>query len=244
MSKDSKFPPRSNDLQTASVVKDDWVPEDPRPKIRALFDVKCSRRDGNLACLSGRRLTEGTRIHVTYYGGTVTPRALVGLKGAAVLSGSDSVVVRTDGVLGFETRLTIGTPRITSPGSSVPAAEHFKRDEAYPENAFVFNMLVSGVVVGTVDDPLRGHVAMGTESQAVGQVWRGAGKQRVALPTLIEASTGPIPRAAQPLLQQLADNFKKIGGEDLAHQCLSVGTVEFQNGAVEVLQLTVYSVTP
>ena len=213
----SKPPPRSD-------------PSPPGPRDPTCFQWDpCFKIEGRAECSAGQRVLGGTRVHVTYKVGTVTPlsQSIVPRLNGKVLSGADWLTIRDDGVVAFDARLTLGKDAddvVIDVG--LPAEKRFEEGEASPEDDFLLNAVVSGVA----------------DSKLADGGWRPSftGRLHVALPVVFEASGQPVPWAG-PRFRQLAASLAKNYGVLVRRQCLAIGTMDFTNGETVAVHLKVYA---
>jgi hypothetical protein len=197
------------------------------------FAIECKR--GSLVCHPGRRVPGGTRLHVVFEGGTVTPlpgSAVDGLSGE-VLSGADWLLVRDDGVAIFDGRLTLGkSARDVVTNVDLPADKEFEEGRLSTE-AFLVNAVVSG----------RAELALPRENGRVNyRDWlRFTGVIPVAVPISFEA--GQAANWAKPRFRQLGDNFKKYEIL-LQRQCLALGEIAVAEGQIVAVRYDVWALRP
>jgi len=189
------------------------------------WSIEC--RGADLTCPAGHRVPGGTRLQLTYSGGTVVPlpgNGVHGLEGE-VLSGADWILVRDDGVAVFDARLTLGrSSDDVVIDADDPAIYRFRRGKPSADDDFLVNAIISGVA------DLKPFDAGFT------------GTRPVALPVVFEAS-GKSVSWAKPRFRQLAKNFEKYRAV-VESQCLTAGSVTFDQGRVVAVRFDVYALTP
>jgi hypothetical protein len=192
---------------------------------KACFTIECAGDD--LDCLPGNALPEGTRLRVAFRNGKVRP-----VRGAdrkvkgRVISGGDWLMLRKDGLVAFDARITLGASiRDVAPEAGAIAAHQEEEGIEAAEDDFLFNVVVTGVAPST---SRGGPPPDGTLS--------------VVLPAVFEASHKKEPWVAPRLLRIAESNDNYSWFTDC--QCLAVGKITFEGGRVVAASYTIYALTP
>ncbi len=194
-------------------------------ELKPCFQIACGEAD--VGCLPGNALPEGTRLRVSFKGGSVRPvggaeRDVAG----RVLSGGDWIMLREDGLVAFDARITLAAS-IRDVALSVGAvAEHEEeKGKKAPKDDFLFNILISGVAPG------------GGRGEAPAD-----GTLPFVLPAIFEASRKKEPWATARLLRIAESNENYAWFTD--RQCLAVGDVAFRGGRVVGAHYNVFALIP
>jgi hypothetical protein len=220
------------------------------------FEINCQSPD--IDCPPGKRLPIGTRLHLMYKAGSVTERSLEKFTGR-VLGGMDWLLVRDDGVVVFDGRITVGrSAQDVTINVDIPADEAYKegRDLLKNSRKTSTSRANGGHSVAAVE---RGRDAldpreMGFLANVIisGQAhlpddYRGpasqfSGKLSVALPVLIEAATR-VENWSTPRFRELGRSFEPFSVL-LRNQCVASGAFTFKAGRVVDVHLEVSALQP
>lgn len=196
-----------------------------------VFSILCQGSD--LECGLPLRVPGGRRLHLSYAGGRVLAKEggpLPKLNGR-VLSGCDWLLLREDGVLVFDGRLTLGSGHDLA---DIDFDGRASRAARIGDTLDVF--LVSASLSGMVDlDPARQR---GAALRLPPAGWEGLTTSvRVMLPMRFGGS-GPRVSWAKPRFRALAENFPTYGLL-VQNQFLAIGEVTFTAGLVSAVTLDV-----
>ena len=201
------------------------VPFDP------VFSILCQA--GDIECGLPLRVAGGRRLHLAYAGGRVVAKEngpLPKLNGR-VLSGSDWLLLREDGVLVFDGRMTLGSGRdLADVDFDIRASRAAQLGDSL--DAFLVNATLTGMVNL---DTARHHVGA-PRIQPPG--WDGLTcSVRVVLPIRFGAS-GTRVSWAKPRYRLFAENFATYGLL-VQNQFIAMGDITFSNGLVTGVSLEV-----
>jgi uncharacterized protein DUF3237 len=186
------------------------------------FSIRCRGRE--IECGLPVRVPGGKRLHVSYFGGQVRAAKQGPLPSfnGCVLSGTDWVLVRDDGVLVFDGRLTLGSDNDLS---DIDFDGRAARASRRGDNLDTF--LVSATLSGVVDlDSGRGRAQA---DSAPPPLWDAlSGVFPVALPMRFEGSTTRV-SWAKPRLRALAESFTRYSPL-VQNPFIAVGDVTIQTG--------------
>jgi hypothetical protein len=196
-----------------------------------VFSIRC--RGKEIECGLPVRVPGGRRLHVSYFGGQVTAvkRGPLPNFNGCVSSGTDWVLIREDGVLVFDGRLTLGSDNdLSDIDFDNRAARASRRGDNL--DTFLVNATLSGVV-----DLERAHRTAGDESGRQ-TAWDAMScRVPVALPIRFEGSTS---RAswAKPRFRALAESFSQFSAL-VRSQFVAVGDVTIHAGQIVAIELVV-----
>jgi hypothetical protein len=196
-----------------------------------VFSIRC--RGKEIECGLPVRVPGGRRLHVSYFGGQVIAAKHGPLPtfNGCVVSGTDWVLIREDGVLVFDGRLTLGSDNdLSDIDFDGRAARASRRGDNL--DTFLVNATLSGVV-----DLERGHGTAGDESGRQPAWDTMSSRVPVALPIRFEGSTA---RAswAKPRFRALAESFSQFSAL-VRSQFLAVGDVTIHAGQIVGVELVV-----
>jgi hypothetical protein len=195
-----------------------------------VFSLRCCGKD--MECGAPVRVPGGKRLHVTYFGGQVSAAKngpLPGFNGC-VSSGTDWVLIREDGVLVFDGRLTLGSDHDLS---DIDFDQRAARASSRGDNldTFLVSASLSGIVaIGC------GRGAGGAQSGPL--AWESLScRVPVALPMRFEGSMTRV-SWAKPRLRALAESFVQYSPL-VQNQFLAVGDITIQAGQLVQVELVV-----
>jgi hypothetical protein len=196
-----------------------------------VFSILCQA--GDIECGLPLRVPGGRRLHLAYAGGRVVAKengALPRLNGR-VLSGSDWLLLREDGVLVFDGRMTLGSGQDLA---DVDFDSRASRAARLGDNLDAF--LVNATLTGMVD--LNTARQRGNIPRVQPAGWDGLTcNLSVVLPIRFGAS-GTRVSWAKPRYRLFAENFATYGLL-VQNQFLAIGDIAFSGGLVTGVSLEI-----